>query len=43
MNIKVADLKEDNDVLTFTLSGVDFSYANALKTNNSLGYSYCGI
>jgi DNA-directed RNA polymerase subunit L len=30
-SIKVTDVKEDSDVLTFTLSGVDFSYANALR------------
>jgi DNA-directed RNA polymerase subunit L len=29
--IKVDELKEDGDTLTFTLSGVDFSYANALR------------
>jgi len=30
-SIKVTELKEDGDTLTFTLTGVDFSYANALR------------
>jgi DNA-directed RNA polymerase subunit L len=29
--IKVDEFKEEGDTLTFTLSGVDFSYANALR------------
>jgi DNA-directed RNA polymerase subunit L len=31
MSVKIADLKEDNGKMTFTISGIDVSYANALR------------
>jgi DNA-directed RNA polymerase subunit L len=31
MSIKIENVKEDADTLTFTLTGVDFSYANAVR------------
>jgi DNA-directed RNA polymerase subunit L len=31
MSVKIANLKEVDDILTFTLSGVDVSYANAIR------------
>ena len=31
MTAKITDLKEENDKMTFTISGIDVSYVNALR------------